>query len=215
VSRNVLVALAVVGSLLLAGCAGDPVGTSPTTTPADAGSTPAEQEPTTAPTADGETRTTDAGGPTQGSENDSRPQVTLRDANGTRLGTVTVMVADTGSERRTGLSDTTELNESEGMLFVYDSLQRDAAYVMRDMAFPLDIVFVAPNGTITTIHHAETEPGVANEDLTRYPGDGQYVLEVNRGYANRTGLGVGDTVEIPAEIATSDATPTPTAGGRE
>ncbi|RXK50611.1 DUF192 domain-containing protein [Halorientalis pallida] len=124
------------------------------------------------------------------------------------MGRVTVTVADTGSERYTGLSDTEELSESEGMLFVYQS-PGNHTYVMRDMDFPLDIVFVAPNGTITTIHHAPTEPGESGDELTGYPGYGQYVLEVNRGYANRTGLAVGDTVAIPARIATADATPNP------
>jgi len=184
VVRNALLVVAVVTTLALAGCAGGPSGTTPTDTTA--------------------TMTNP--------DNETGPQVELRDANGTVLGTVSVAIADNVSERRTGLSETEQLNESEGMLFVYDSPQRNAAYVMRDMDFPLDIIFIAPNGTITTIHHASTEPGESGSELTHYPGDGQYVLEVNRGYANRTGLAVGDTVAIPAGIATADATPNPDTG---
>ena len=185
--RNALLIVAVVGTLALAGCTGGPSGATPSET----------------------TDVTDTTTNPNNEANGTEPQVELRDANGTVLGTVSVAIADNGSERRTGLSETERLNESEGMLFVYDSPQRNAAYVMRDMDFPLDIIFIAPNGTITTIHHAATEPGVAEENLTHYPGDGQYVLEVNRGYANRTGLTVGDTVAIPADIVTSDATPSP------
>ena len=57
------------------------------------------------------------------------------------------------------------------------------------------------DGTVTTIHHAPTEPGESGDDLTRYRGRGTYVLEVPRGYANATGLAVGDRVVIPADVA--------------
>lgn len=171
--------------IAVAGCTADPTpATSPTTT-----GTPTAPSTTTAETATPTTRTVA----------DSRPTVTLRDRNGTTLGSVTVTVAATRSERIIGLSNTESLAAEEGMLFVYDSAGR-YAYVMRDMAFPLDIVFVAPNGTITRIHHAETEPGQYGDDLTEYEGEGKYVLEVNRGYANRTGLDVGDRVVIPDGI---------------
>lgn len=180
--RNALAVVAVVGALALAGCAGSPGGPAPTDATATA---------------------TDPG-----TDYRTGARVELRDENGTVLGTVSVAIADTASERFTGLSDTARLNESEGMLFVYERPQRDLTYVMRDMDFPLDILFVAANGTITAIHHAPTEPNQSGDELTHYTGSGQYVLEVNRGYANRTGLSVGDTVAVPAAIATADATPT-------
>jgi uncharacterized membrane protein (UPF0127 family) len=125
-----------------------------------------------------------------------RVTVTLADANGTDLATVEARVADTPRKLYVGLSDTDSLAAGEGMLFVHsDSGPHE--YVMRDMAFPLDIVFVAGNGTVTTIHHAPTEDG---GDLTRYPGRGRYVLEVPRGYTNATGLDEGDTVTVPESV---------------
>jgi uncharacterized membrane protein (UPF0127 family) len=211
--RATLTAVLALCCLLLAGCTGTPTGGTPTATdtPVDqsgpeATDTPVESTASAGtPTATDESRTTT---PETETGERPRPRVELRDGNGSVLGRVTVTVADTVGERYTGLSDTERLTDSEGMLFVYQS-PGTHAYVMRDMAFPLDIVFVAADGTVTTVHHAPTEPGVAEENLTRYPGSGQYVLEVNRGYANRTGLTVGDTVAIPARIATSDATPNP------
>jgi uncharacterized membrane protein (UPF0127 family) len=124
--------------------------------------------------------------------------VTLADENGTELATVEVRIADTERERYVGLSETDSLQAGEGMLFDFPEESRHE-FVMRDMNFPLDIVFVAPNGTITTIHHAPT-PSNAAEDDQRYPGTGQYVLEVPRGYTNATGLDVGDTVAIPSNV---------------
>jgi len=126
--------------------------------------------------------------------------VDIRDENGTALASVDVRVADTDRERFVGLSQTASLNDSEGMLFVFPETGRHE-FVMRDMAFPLDIVFVAPNGTITTIRHAPVPPaGTDDGDLTRYPGTGKYVLEVSRGFTNRTGVAVGDEVAVPEGV---------------
>lgn len=211
--RATLAAVLALCCLPLAGCSGTPADGTPTATSVTAGQSGPEAAGTPAETTAGtgtltttdEPRTTM---PDTGTDDRRRPRVELRDENTTVLGRVTVTIADTVGERYTGLSDTEALNDSEGMLFVYQS-SGTRTYVMRDMDFPLDILFVAANGTVTTIHHAPTEPGVAETNLTRYPGSGQYVLEVNRGYANRTGLTVGDTVAIPDRVAASDATPNP------
>jgi len=131
--------------------------------------------------------------------------VTLRDTNGTELATVDVRVANDRDERYTGLSTTGSLDPGEGMLFVHED-EGTYPYVMRNMSFPLDIVFVAPNGTITTIHGAPTESG---GDRTEYRGRGKYVLEVPRGYTNATGVEVGDTVEIPDDVEAEGGFPFP------
>jgi hypothetical protein len=123
--------------------------------------------------------------------------VTLEDANGTELATVEARIADTRDKRYVGLSETATLDHGEGMLFVYDS-EGNRAYVMRNMSFPLDIVFVGADGTVTTIHHAGVEK--SNGDLRRYRGRAKWVLEVPRGYTNETGLDVGDGVDIPPSI---------------
>ncbi|MDS0280564.1 DUF192 domain-containing protein [Haloarcula onubensis] len=115
------------------------------------------------------------------------------------LATVDVRIADTQTQRYTGLSDTESLGPNEGMLFVHDQ-EGEYAYVMRDMAFDIDIIFIDANGTITTVHHASAPPE-GESYSERYAGRGKYVLEVNRGWANRTGVGVGDRVELPSGVA--------------
>jgi len=125
--------------------------------------------------------------------------VTVADENGTELATVDVRIADTDRKRYIGLSETASLEPGQGMLFVHEQVDRHA-YVMRNMSFPLDIVFAAPNGTITTIHHAAVEPNASGGALTRYEGRGKYVLEVPRGYTNATGIAVGDELRIPADV---------------
>lgn len=121
----------------------------------------------------------------------------------TTLGTVTARVADTEQKRYLGLSETDSLGPNEGMLFVHPE-PGEYSYVMpeapfplsllqRDMAFPLDIVFVDADGTITEIHEAAIGGGP-------YPGTGKYVLEVPRGWTADRGVAVGDSVQIPPEI---------------
>ena len=115
-----------------------------------------------------------------------------------QLATVQVRIAANDRQRYTGLSDTESLGPDEGMLFVHDE-EESHTYVMRDMDFALDIIFIDANGTITTIHHADPPPE-GESYSERYSGRGLYVLEVNRGWANRTGVSVGDTVELPAGV---------------
>jgi uncharacterized membrane protein (UPF0127 family) len=81
----------------------------------------------------------------------------------------------------------------EGMLFVHPSEGRHG-YVMRDMAFPLDIVFVDADEEVTSIHHAPVPDG---EHERTYSGRGKWVLEVPRGWVNESGLAPGDRVAIP------------------
>ncbi len=125
--------------------------------------------------------------------------VTVRDDNNSTLVTVDVRIADTDRKRYVGLSETASLDPGEGMLFVHESVDT-YPYVMRNMSFPLDILFIAPDGTITTIHHASTEPGKSGDELTRYEGRGKYVFEVPRGYTNATGIDEGDTVVLPDSV---------------
>jgi hypothetical protein len=113
---------------------------------------------------------------------------------GESLATVEVRVADGLVKRYVGLSATDDLAAGEGMLFVHDDAA-ERAYVMREMAFALDIVFVAPDGTVTTIHEAAPE----SPPLTRYRGTGRYVLEVPRGWSERHGVDPGDRIVVDLE----------------
>jgi len=84
------------------------------------------------------------------------------------------------------------------MLFVHNQ-ERDLTYVMREMDFDIDIIFINADREITTIHHARAPgPDEDGNDL-EYSGRGKWVLEVPRGYANETGIEVGDEVEIDLE----------------
>lgn len=125
-----------------------------------------------------------------------RATVVVRDEAGTTLARVRVRLADTQTKRFVGLSDTASLGEDEGMLFIHDS-EGEYAYVMRDMDFPLDIVFADADGLVTTIHHAPLPPEETGErDLARYRGRGKYVLEVPYDYTTDHCISAGDRLDI-------------------
>lgn len=122
--------------------------------------------------------------------------VTVTDRNGAQLTSVDVRIADTQEKRRIGLMRTQNLANGSGMLFVHPR-EGTYTYHMQNMSFDIDIIFVAPDGTITKIHHA-TAPG-SGQATDTYTGRGQYVLEVPRGFTNATGIDPGDVVEIPPD----------------
>ncbi len=121
--------------------------------------------------------------------------VTIHGEDGTEKLAVEVEVADTWQERYTGLSEHDSLEEGQGMLFVHGS-EDERTYVMRDMDFDIDIIFIGADGQLTTIHHAEAPgPGEDGEDL-QYTGEAKWVLEVPAGTVNESGVEVGDEVAI-------------------
>lgn len=127
---------------------------------------------------------------------------------GEAAATVTLEVADDPAEQRRGLMNRTSLPANHGMVFVYD----DAAtrtFWMKNTKIPLDMIFVAPNGTVLNVAHADPQPNAADSQLRRYSSNGaaQYVIEVEQGFANRTGVGAGSTVQFDwTANGTSDET---------
>ena len=175
---HALTILLVALALLSAGCigsSGDPTATpTPSPTPATASPTPTAVHPTYAQTT----------------------VTVVDDESGEELGRVEAAIADNYSLRKTGLSETDRLPADRGMLFVYDEPQPELKYVMRNMSFPLDIVFVHGDGTIQSIHHVRApEAGEDGESITA-SGEGQYVLEVNRGWTTDRGIEAGDRLEF-------------------
>lgn len=133
------------------------------------------------------------------SEHD-RATVTLLDER-EPLVTVDAEVADTRKERVRGLSEADSLDDGSGMLFVHPR-EGTHTYVMDDMEFGLDIIFVEPcddacpaeaDGRITEIHEA---PVPSEGEDGSYEGDGKWVLEVPKGYSAENGVETGDYVRI-------------------
>jgi len=105
--------------------------------------------------------------------------------------TVTLEVANTTEERREGLMHRESLPDRHGMVFVYDDAD-GRSFWMKNTLVPLDIIFVAPDGTVLNVEHATPGPEDEGElDRYRSDGDARYVVELRRGFANETGVGPG------------------------
>ena len=186
-SPRSFLAIALVALAATAGCVGPfadgGTGADPTPTPDD--------EPTPTPTPnDGPTT------PTPVHPDYGQTTVAVLDGeSGEELGRVEAAIADDQSLRYTGLSETDRLPEDRGMLFVYEA-EQSLTYVMRNMSFDLDIVFVYGNGTIESIHERPAPEAGEDGNSIRASGEGQYVLEVNRGWSEERGAEAGDRLEF-------------------
>ncbi len=102
-------------------------------------------------------------------------------------------VADNHFERVEGLQHREDLPEGSGMLFIFEQPDQ-LGFIMPNMNFPLDIIFVAENGTVLNIEEAvPEEPGTPSSEYVRYLSDGEakWVVEINQGLSQRYGIGPG------------------------
>ena len=122
-------------------------------------------------------------------------EVTITNNCSRTLGTVDVRIADTYQKKYTGLSDTPSLANGSGMLFTYEG-SSEHTYVMREMDYPLDIVFIGADGRINSIQGAPAPGPDENGESIQRTGEGKYVLEVPRGWMERHGIHAGHRVAI-------------------
>jgi len=105
--------------------------------------------------------------------------------------TFKIEVVDTEAGRERGLMGRKSLAPDAGMLFDFLTPQ-PVAFWMKDTLIPLDMVFIARDGVVKSIH-ADAQP----LDLTPIPSDGpvQFVLEIAGGRAAQIGLEPGDRMD--------------------
>lgn len=107
--------------------------------------------------------------------------------------TIIAELARTPEEQARGLMYRRSLGENEGMLFIYDS-PRMMSFWMKNTRIPLSIAFMDGGGKIVQIDRMQ-----AYDCVTLHPSSqpAQYALEMNGGWFERNGVGVGDVIEIP------------------
>ena len=106
---------------------------------------------------------------------------------------IKVELASTPVEKTKGLSGRSELQEGEGMLFVFSAPGR-YPFWMKDMNFPIDIIWLSEDMEVVYIKkdaRPELYPEIYGSDI-----DSKYVLEVVAGFSEKYNLKVGDRVEF-------------------
>ncbi len=86
----------------------------------------------------------------------------------------------------------THMADDDGMLFVWKE-ERERSFWMRNTCIPLDMLFVAADGTIVGIH--EQVP-VLNEAPRAISCPAMYVLEMNAGWTRKHGVVAGQRLKV-------------------
>jgi hypothetical protein len=114
------------------------------------------------------------------------------DASGAPL-EVAVELAKTDRDRERGLMYRRELGDGRGMLFAFEE-ERVLTFWMHNTCIPLDMIFIARDGTIVGIE--ESTPTMSDETFS--PGcPASYVLEVDAGWSRSHGIRAGTKVALP------------------
>ena len=122
-------------------------------------------------------------------------QLTVTSASGESSVTLTVEIANRSDQHQRGLMFRESMDELAGMLFVFRG-DRTGGFWMRNTLIPLDIAYLGADGTVLEIVY-----GVPLNLEILTPGQPyRYTLEVNGGWFERQGFGVGDRVGIPAGV---------------
>jgi len=107
---------------------------------------------------------------------------------------IQVEIASTLDRQYRGLSGRESICADCGLLFNFsDSEVR--SFVMRDMEFPLDIIFIE-DGVIKNIAAALKPEGSKPTRIYASTGSVDQVLEVNGGYCERYNIKPGDSIRL-------------------
>jgi len=106
-----------------------------------------------------------------------------------------VELAITPQEQARGLMYSKELPKDIGMLFVFNE-EEIQSFWMKNTLIPLDMIWINSNSTVVD-YYKDAKP--CSDDICipiRPKEKAIYVLELNAGTIDSTGLSIGDSVEI-------------------
>lgn len=102
-------------------------------------------------------------------------------------------VAATAQSRELGLGNRSSLPADHGMLFVFDHVAPECFW-MKDMHFPLDMVWVSSDKKVVHIEHDVTPGTYPNSFCPVEPV--KYVIELNAGMANNADIRIGEALDF-------------------
>ncbi len=123
--------------------------------------------------------------------------ITLRATADSKPVHVSVEIASTTPQRQQGLMHRETMSENRGMLFLF-AQDVSGGFWMKNTILPLTIAYIGADGRVQELRTGEP----FNETILRPELPYRYVLEVNEGWFERHGLGVGSMVELPPGLPT-------------
>lgn len=121
----------------------------------------------------------------------SEPRVVISTKNGKEYA-VRVEIADTPAQREMGLQYRRELDDDQGMLFLFPA-EEVLTFWMKNTPIPLDMIFIGSDMKIVGIVH-EAVPFSLTARSVKAPS--RFVLEIKGGLARQKGIEAGDTVRF-------------------
>jgi len=106
-------------------------------------------------------------------------------------GTYHLETATTAAEQEKGLGGRAGMPASQGMLFIFAN-QADQCFWMKDMHFPLDIIWTDSAKRVTHIEHGLSPATYPQQ----YCAAGQYVIELNAGTVAKNGVRTGQKLDF-------------------
>ena len=108
---------------------------------------------------------------------------------------IPVEVADTLKKRSLGLGKRTSLKKGWGMLFVFEK-RKPHRFWMKDMQFPLDIIWLDNHRIVHIIHNAKPANSRDAPKVMTSPVPVNFVLEIAAGRAAKLRLKTGQRMKF-------------------
>jgi len=108
---------------------------------------------------------------------------------------IPVEIADTHKKRNLGLGKRNSLKKGWGMLFVFEK-RKPHRFWMKDMQFPLDIIWLDNHRIVHIIHNAKPANSMNEPEVMTSPVPVNFVLEIAAGTAAKLRLKTGQRVEF-------------------
>lgn len=108
---------------------------------------------------------------------------------------IELLVADEPEEQSLGLGQRESLPENQGMIFIFSKLGKPVFW-MKDVNFPIDIIWLKNNKVVEITKKVQTEIGEPDSSLEIYSPsvEADTVIEVNAGWSDRNNLKPGDVL---------------------
>lgn len=108
---------------------------------------------------------------------------------------LSIEVADTPEARFKGLSGRDKLSTDTGMLFVFENQSINNCFVMRDMKFSIDMVWLNDKKQVLNVAE-NVSPDTYPDEVFCPEGLAKYGLELNAGSATEAGITPGVTLKF-------------------
>ncbi len=113
--------------------------------------------------------------------------------------TLKVDIAENKASWNQGLSGRNRLPNGEGMLFIFPSPQVGIAFWMKEMQFPIDIIWLREHTIVGITPQVPVPlPGTSDQELIRYSPEGvvDMVLEVPAGWSGANNVKIGQKISL-------------------